>query len=132
MLTGMTLDDLHALAESIGVSVVYTSHAPYGLAGGWVRPTRTIFMQYGLDARWETWALAHELVHALHGDDGCQPAHIEHARDSEAARMLITDAAYAAAEHEVGPDPRAVAKALDLPVEAVHAWRRGREPLRAA
>lgn len=126
----MTIEDLYALAEHLGVTITHI--CPTGLEGGWDLELRVIYLRHDRPEYVQRWTLAHELVHALHGDDGCQPAHIEAARDSEAARMLITDTAYAAAEHEVGPDPRAIAKALDLPVEAVHAWRRGREPLRAA
>ena len=50
-------------------------------------------------------------------------ARMERAADITAARWLITEDAYAAAEHLVGPHPGALARELSVTLHTLHVWQ---------
>lgn len=81
----------------------------------WLRPDRT-------DAETRS-ILAHELEHAALGHAGPQPAWAEARAWRHAARLLITDDFYAAAETEHGPHPGALAVALDVTQDLITAYQ---------
>lgn len=78
--------------------------------------------------------LAHELAHAIHGDDpaatGWLRARQEARADRRAADWLIDPAAYAEAEAMHGPHPGALAAELGVTVHLVTVWRGNHERIR--
>ncbi|WP_420868998.1 ImmA/IrrE family metallo-endopeptidase [Dermabacter hominis] len=67
--------------------------------------------------------LAHEIAHAIHGDRGPQPPHIEARAWRTAARLLISETEYRAAELLHGPNVGSLAEALDVTREVIHAYQ---------
>lgn len=67
--------------------------------------------------------LAHKLGHAWYGDDGPQDDANEARAWRWAADLLITPEAYAAAEHHTGGHIPALAAALDVTAEIIHAYQ---------
>lgn len=85
---------------------------------------RVIFIKQGLLQKQRAAALMHEVVHYLRGDVGPQPPHVERMVDEQAARMLISEQEYAAAERMVGSEPGALAVELDVALNMVEAYQR--------
>lgn len=94
----------------------------HGRRGQWSARHRCIWLDPSLTDIEARSLLAHELGHAYYGDTGPQPPHIEDRAWRHAARLLITDETYAAAEalHHSTP---AIADALEVSREVVHAYR---------
>lgn len=92
----MTTDDLHQLAEQIGVTITTHDRGPKG----WYHHTRTISLRSDLRAANLRCTLAHALA-------GHTPTGIHHfdQRMERAANMLISHTEYAAAEALYGPHP---------------------------
>lgn len=80
----------------------------------WLRPDLT-------DAETRS-ILAHKLGHAALGHAGPQPAWAEARAWRHAARLLITDDFYAAAEAEHGPHAGALAVTLDVTQDVITAY----------
>lgn len=120
----MTTDDLIALADSIGVTI--TSHIE-GDKGWYEHRTRTISLRADLAAAAYRCTLAHELAHAMAGDEPTGIAwadeRMERAADVVAAQWLITPEAYAAAEALYGPHPGAIARELGVTLHVLATWR---------
>lgn len=121
----MTIDDLTNLCTHHGLSIIEIT--PMNLHGAYVHDLKLILLNANLTTKHKLAALAHEYVHALRGDDGHQPQTVERLVDRQAAQLLVSDEEYATAENIVGPDPRAIAIELDLPLWLIQAWKPGGE-----
>lgn len=104
-----------------GVHVVEVANLD--LLGVYIKSRNLILIRKNMPERHKLAVLAHEYIHYLRGHDGHQDEATERIVDEKAARMLISDREYASAENLVGPDPRAIAIELDLPLWLVEAWR---------
>ena len=120
----MTIDDLHQLADTIGVTV--ETHLA-GPKGRYVHRTRTVSLRADLGPTRYRCTLAHELAHAVAGDEptgiGWLDARMERIADERAARWLITPDAYAAAEALYGPHPGAIARELGVTLHILQTWQ---------
>ena len=120
----ISTDDLYALAAALGVTI--TEHTG-GPKGHYTHQTRTISLRRGLLNREHRCTLAHELAHAMAGDEptgiAWADARMERAADITAARWLITEDAYAAAEALYGPHPGAIARELGVTLHVLATWR---------
>ena len=120
----MTIDDLHDLAAAIGARV--ESHAA-GPKGRYVHQARTISIRCDLGPTRYRCTLAHELAHAVAGDEptgvAWLDARMERIADERAARWLILPADYAAAEDLVGPHPGALARELGVTIHILTTWQ---------
>ena len=120
----MTTDDLIALADTIGVTV--ETHLA-GPKGRYVHRTRTVSVRADLGPTRYRCTLAHELAHAVAGDEPTGIAwldeRMERIADERAARWLITADAYAAAESLYGPHPGALARELGVTLHILTTWQ---------
>lgn len=119
------MENLLRLLEENGLHLIERSGRTYG---GYEPQTATIRVTPGLTSRVTCSVVAHELAHAMLGHTptadaaarGCQ----ERRADEWAARLLITPAAYAAAEQARGPHPASLAFDLGVTIEIVLAYQR--------
>ena len=120
----ISLESLIAIVEAAGFCVAWTQL--HRSKAGYHHPTKTIWMDYGLDSRpnHAISTLAHEFIHAQRGDDGPQPRWVESLCDEEAARFLISPAEYALAESIYGPHPAQIATELGVTQTIVEAYQR--------
>ena len=129
----MTIDDLHDLAAAIGAHV---EHHAVGPKGRYIHQTHTISLRRGLTGPALRCTLAHELAHAMAGDEptgiAWADARMERAADITAARWLITEDAYAAAEALYGPHPGAIARELGVTLHILQVWQSLHERTRHA
>ena len=120
----ISTDDLYQLATALGVTI--TEHAG-GPKGRYVHQARTISLRHGLLDRELRCTLAHELAHAVAGDEPTGIAwldeRMERIADERAARWLITADAYAAAEALYGPHPGALARELGVTIHLLQTWQ---------
>ncbi len=93
-----------------------------GRGGQWSARHSCIWLDPSLTDREARSLLAHELGHAHYGDTGPQPPHIEARAWRWAAGLLISRAEYALAERIHEQDTAAIADALDVTVEVIHAY----------
>lgn len=122
----ITMDLDHALdAVAITHRVVVISHE--GDEKGRFYHPRLISLRAGLGPVNRRCTLAHELAHAIHGDDpaatGWLRARQEARADQQAADWLIDPDAYRQAEAMHGPHPGALAAELGVTVHLVQVWR---------
>ncbi|WP_082478074.1 ImmA/IrrE family metallo-endopeptidase [Microbacterium sp. Leaf320] len=119
------MENLLRLLEENGLHLVERSGRTYG---GYEPRTATIRVTPGLSLRATCSVLAHELAHAMLGHtataDAAARDRQERRADEWAARLLITPAAYAAAEQARGPHPASLAFDLGVTVEIVIAYQR--------
>lgn len=80
-------------------------------------------LNLGLTHRQATACLAHELAHAVFGDDCSSPA-VERRAWEYAAAFLVTPGEYALAEAIVGHHTSALAIELGVTPKLIEAWRR--------
>lgn len=120
---GKSLEEIEEYCSEAGFPVIWTPTLPASMAGAWDHRSGLIWIRPGITTRQARTILAHELQHALRGDEGPQPAHIEWLVDQLAARWLISPAEYAAAEAQVGPTPGALAAELETTVRCIRAWQ---------
>lgn len=120
----MSEEDLIRACWGLGVHVVYF---PFEHAGAYVHSLKLIIIDSSQPPAEQKFTLAHEYVHARYGHDGYQSSHVEQRVDREAARLLISPAAYALAERLVGCHPVALAEELLVPAECVKAYQAGLE-----
>lgn len=117
-------DDLYTLAAALGVTVIEHHGGP---KGRYVHQARTISLRAGLLDRELRCTLAHELAHALAGDEptgiGWADVRMERSADITAARWLISSDAYAAAEALYGPHPGALARELGVTLHILATWQ---------
>lgn len=128
----ITTRSLLALARSIGVSL--TEHHR-GKKGYYDHTARTISMRTGLSDRAYRSTLAHELAHALQGDEFTgikwMDDRIEARADRMAARLLIDPDDYAEAERHHGPHEDAIAHELGVTRKLLADWRDQHERITA-
>lgn len=119
------MDHLLHLVEEHGLSVVERRGATLG---GYDHAARRIRLDPGMSARTARSVLAHELGHAAlgHTVTSHRPTrvHQERRADEWAARLMITPAAYAAAEAARGTHRASLAFELGVTVELVIAYQR--------
>lgn len=96
--------------------------APFPLAGAYYHDTGLIVIDSRLPETSQRATLAHEYVHALRGHDGPQSASMERCVDRQAARLLISPAEYALAEHLHEGNAAGIAEELGVPVWVVVAY----------
>lgn len=119
--------DLDRMLDAVAISrrIVVLTHEG-GEKGRYYHP-RLISLRAGLGPVNRRCTLAHELAHAIHGDDpaatGWLRARQEARADQQAADWLIDPAAYAEAEALHGPHPGALAAELGVTVHLVQVWR---------
>lgn len=120
----ITTTSLFDLASSIGVSL--TEHQA-GKKGYYLHYSRTISLRSNLSERALRSTLAHELAHAIHGDEltglDWMDSKIERRADEFAAQLLITPSEYAVAESHHGPHDDAIAYELGVTRHLLAAWR---------
>lgn len=114
--------DFYRLAADIGVRIEYTTRLPVGRLGAYLDDERLILIRASLHGALELETLAHEYIHALHRDRSRHPA-IEWRAWREAARLLIDDRAYAAAE-AISDNPAFIAHELGVTVRIIEAYRK--------
>ncbi|MGJ0388932.1 ImmA/IrrE family metallo-endopeptidase [Microbacterium sp. CGR1] len=119
------MERLLRLLEDNGLHLIERSGRTFG---GYEPRTATIRVTPGLSARTTCSVLAHELAHAMLGHtptaDAVERERQERRADEWAARLLITPAAYAAAERARGPHPASLAFDLGVTIEIVIAYQR--------
>lgn len=120
----ISTDDLYQLAAALGVTI--TEHTG-GPKGRYTHQARIISLRRGLLHRELRCTLAHELAHAVAGDEptgiAWLDARMERIADERAARWLITEDTYAAAERLVGPHPGALARELGVTLHILGVWQ---------
>ncbi|MEJ6019844.1 ImmA/IrrE family metallo-endopeptidase [Corynebacterium sp. H113] len=120
----MTTDELHELAEQIGVTVTTHDEGP---KGWYSHHLRTISLHTSLRAANYRCTLAHEIAHAIAGDTHTGLAHFdaraERAANMTAAQMLITQHDYEQAERIHGPHLGAIARELGVTKELLDVWK---------
>lgn len=121
------------MAAALGVTIARHGRGP---KGHYRHATRTISIRRGLTGPALRCTLAHELAHAVAGDEPTGVQWVDDLReiraDEQAARWLISPDAYAAAEHLVGPHPGAIARELGVTLHILQVWQSLYERTRAA
>lgn len=119
------MDHLLRLAEEHGLTVVERRGRTLG---GYDHASRRIRLDPGMSARTACSVLAHELGHATLGHtvtaDPIRRRRQERQADEWAARLMITPAAYAAAEALRGTHRASLAFELGVTIELVAAYQR--------
>ncbi|WP_225976710.1 MULTISPECIES: ImmA/IrrE family metallo-endopeptidase [Corynebacterium] len=128
----MTIDELYELADRLGVTITTHDRGP---KGWYEHHTQKISLRYDLRAANLRCTLAHELGHAIRGDEATGIEHFdqraERAADQFAARLLISPAEYAAAEALYGPHEGAIARELGVTTHLLAVWRGIHERIKA-
>ena len=114
--------DLDKIAELFGVQVNETDDLNPAFNGMYRHPERLILIRKGLDYWKRRSILAHELGHAFHRDEHHGDPRLELRADQYAARLLISEDEYRAAEHLHGPHPGAIAHELGVTPDVVTTW----------
>ncbi|WP_187974068.1 ImmA/IrrE family metallo-endopeptidase [Corynebacterium poyangense] len=120
----MSTDDLFALAESMGLKIEWHS----GRASGYYHHHEgVISLREGLTDPMLRCTLAHEIAHAIRGDNPCDTEwanrRMERAADLLAASLLISVEDYAQAEILHGPTPAAIAQELGVTRHILETWQ---------
>ena len=122
------MQHLYDLAETLGVQIEYTDLTHLGRAGDYCHTTRIIRVQHGLLWRKHRSVLAHELAHAMFGDEPTIFEHIndqqERRADEHAAHMLITPDQYRDAEAAHDGSRAAMAQELGVLEHLVNAYEK--------
>ncbi|WP_334151638.1 ImmA/IrrE family metallo-endopeptidase [Microbacterium sp.] len=118
------MDDLLRLVDEQGLRLI---ERPGRTLGGYDHASRSIRLDPGMSARTMRSVLAHELGHAVLGHTVTTHASLrrrqERQADAWAARLLITPAAYAAAEALRGTHRASLAFELGVTIELVIAFQ---------
>lgn len=114
--------DLDKIAELFGVQVGETDNLDPAWNGMYLHDRRLILIRKGLDYWKRRSILAHELGHAFYRDEIHGDPRLELRADQYAARLLISEDAYRAAEHLHGPHPGAIAHELGVTPDVVTTW----------
>ena len=120
----MTTDELHDLAATLGLTIATHDSGP---KGWYQRHTSTISLRSDLRAANYRCTLAHEIGHAIRGDQPTGNQHfdnrMERAADHIAAQLLISPTEYATAEALYGCHPGAIAKELGVTTHLLNVWQ---------
>ena len=111
--------DLDKIAELFGVRVGETNNLDPEWNGMYLHDRRLILIRKGLDYWKRRSILAHEIGHTFYGDEHHGDPRLELRADQYAARLLISEDAYRAAEHLHGPHPGAIAQELGVTPDGV-------------
>lgn len=114
--------NLDKIAELFSVTIVETKDLHPEYSGMYIHHRRLILLRSGLDSWNRRSVLAHELAHAYYRDEIYGDPRIENRANRWAARLLITDDEYRAAELIHGSHPGAIAHELGVNVDVVHTW----------
>ncbi len=119
------MQELLTLAKELGLTVIERKGAK---RGGYHDSSKTIRLNPSMSWRLARSILAHEIGHAVYGDEhsmfGPERARQEKRADEWAARHLITPASYAEAEARRGVHAASLAHDLGVTVELVEAYQR--------
>lgn len=115
----MTIWDL---ISELGVELIYTEDLPSQRLGCYLDDERRILIRASLHGALELETLAHEYAHAFYHDRSRHPA-IEWRAWRTAARLLVNDKAYAAAE-AISDNPAFIARELGVTVRIIEAYRK--------
>lgn len=133
----ITETELEQFAAAIGITVE-DDHAGIlqpGDLGGYFHDARRILLSPTLGPVNRRCTLAHEIAHALRGDEPTGSPHFdaraERAADQVAAELLISHVEYAAAESIYGPHSGAIARELGVTTHLLAVWRQTFEKTRA-
>ena len=122
------IDQLYAMAESLGVTVEHTDLSHLERDGDYDIKSNTIRLQEGMSQRLLRSVLAHELCHALFGDVrsrfGPVNAKQERRADEWAALRLIHHEDYREAEVAHDGNVQMIAQTLDVIDDIVDAYQR--------
>lgn len=110
------------LISALGVELIYTNELPPQRLGCYLDDERRILIRASLHGALEQETLAHEYAHAWYRDRSRHPA-IEWRAWRTAARLLVDDDAYAAAEL-VSDDAGFIARELGVTIRIIEAYRR--------
>lgn len=114
--------DLDKIAELFGVRVAETNDLAPAWNGMYLHHRHLILIRKGLDHWTHRSILAHELGHAFYRDETHGDPRLELRANQWAARLLISEDAYRAAEHLHGPHPGAIAHELGVTPDVVATW----------
>lgn len=120
-----TYGDMRRYAATLGVDVCSDKLPPYR-QGLYSRALNLIVVEREATYRIKRCALAHELVHWSHGDDGCDTRlylRAERCTRRETAMMLVSPADYALAERVYESDIFRIAAELDVTRQIVDDYR---------
>jgi Zn-dependent peptidase ImmA (M78 family) len=111
---------LYQLAATLGVTVVlsFVGLRP-GWWGGYDHLRRRIHIRPGLHPVQATYALAHELGHAIHGHELTGEDPLQEVEARHFAARLMVNARKLAALRACGLPDKAIARAMNLPEEAL-------------
>ncbi len=110
-------------ARANGVTV-HVADLPGEMRGQYVADEQRIYLRRGMAPAQRVSALAHEVSHALRGDDGPQDQAVEDRVNEDAARLLITNGEYVEATSRVGDNVCDLAIELDVSPGIISAWQR--------
>ena len=131
--TTITETELEQLAETLGITVEddHHGHLHPGDLGGYIHHNRLILLDPTLGAVNRRCTLAHELAHALRGDEPTGNPHFdarsERAADYMAAEMLISRAEYELAERLHDGHEGAIARELGVTRHLLATWKKMHE-----
>lgn len=114
--------DLDKIAELFGVQVAETDGLDPAWNGMYLHHRRLILIRKGLDQWTYRSILAHELGHAYYRDEHHGDTRLELRANQYAARLLISEDAYRAAEQLHGPHTGAIAHELSVTPDVVTTW----------
>lgn len=114
--------DLDKIAELFGVQVIETHDLEPAWDGMYLHDRHTIIIRKGLDHWTHRSIFAHELGHAFYRDEIHGDPRLELRADQYAARLLISEDEYRAAEQLHGPHPGAIAHELGVTPDLVATW----------
>lgn len=124
----ITTHNLYQHARALNINI--TTHTS-GAKGYYTHETRTISLRANLTERERRSTLAHELGHAVRGDEPTHNPYFhqrqERRADEYAANLLITPGAYAALEAQYGTAYDQIAYELGLTTHLLHVWRAMRQ-----
>ena len=122
------MQHLFDLASELGVKIEYTDLTHLDRDGDYCHRTRTIRLQRGMLRRLEVSVLAHELAHAINGDQRTMFDYYddkdERRADEWAALLLIDIDEYRYAEEKYGNDREHIAQELGVMDFIVEAFER--------
>lgn len=120
----MTYDDLLAEAQRLGVRVEERPLVA-GDCGYYYEPTRLIVIDETLLDAQKRCTLVHELIHAQHHDQGCNPydSKTEHRTRIQTALRLVNPIEYALAERLYGGNTYLIACELGLTVQVIQDYK---------
>lgn len=121
------MKELETIAEKLGVAIAYTDKLPHDLDGAYLHHRKLILIRADLDYWSKRCALAHELGHAVYGDERCelpgQEPRLEKRADQWAAQFLITPEEYQGAEKLHGGHTGAIAYELGVTPHLINIWK---------